>query len=47
MDHAIQGGFLSGFSVGNQDGGAVMVTHLVFLGCNWLCQARCWIFFHV
>uniref|UniRef100_A0A2N9HZL5 Reverse transcriptase domain-containing protein n=1 Tax=Fagus sylvatica TaxID=28930 RepID=A0A2N9HZL5_FAGSY len=30
MDRAVQGGFFSGFSVGNQDGGAMMVTHLLF-----------------
>jgi hypothetical protein len=30
MDRAIQGGFLSGFLVGNQAGSAMMVTHLLF-----------------
>uniref|UniRef100_A0A2N9F8U3 Reverse transcriptase domain-containing protein n=1 Tax=Fagus sylvatica TaxID=28930 RepID=A0A2N9F8U3_FAGSY len=30
MDRAVQGGFFSGFSVGAQDGSAVMVTHLLF-----------------
>jgi hypothetical protein len=30
LDRAVQGGFLSGFSVGAQYGSAVMVTHLLF-----------------
>ena len=30
MDRAVQGGFMSGFLVGNQDGSAVVVTHLLF-----------------
>uniref|UniRef100_A0A2N9GCJ9 Reverse transcriptase zinc-binding domain-containing protein n=1 Tax=Fagus sylvatica TaxID=28930 RepID=A0A2N9GCJ9_FAGSY len=30
MGRAVQGGFMSGFLVGNQDGSAVVVTHLLF-----------------
>uniref|UniRef100_A0A2N9FVR5 Reverse transcriptase domain-containing protein n=1 Tax=Fagus sylvatica TaxID=28930 RepID=A0A2N9FVR5_FAGSY len=30
MDRAVRGGYLSGFKVGNSEGGNIMVTHLLF-----------------